>query len=138
MRPRQLAASPLYPKIRFAFTDHHGVGGSDLTAPVLRTDRLRAALAPWLAPFTKTSNNQIPAVDMLLAWWYGFALGAERFEHMTRYSRDPLLPRLLGLPRFPSPTRSGGSFRATRTVSWSPVCPLPRNSSRGCTGTAGQ
>lgn len=28
---------------------------------------LRAALAPWLAPFTKTSNNQIPAVDMLLA-----------------------------------------------------------------------
>lgn len=30
---------------------------------------------------------------------------------MTRYSRDPLLPRLLGLPRFPSPTRSGGSFR---------------------------
>lgn len=67
MRPRQPAASPLYPKIRFAFTDHHGVGGSDLTAPVLRTDRLRAALAPWLAPFTKTSNNQIPAVDMLLA-----------------------------------------------------------------------
>lgn len=40
MRPRQLAASPLYPKIRFAFTDHHGVGGSDLTAPVLRTDRV--------------------------------------------------------------------------------------------------
>jgi len=42
-------------------------------------------------------------VDVLLAWWYGLALGAERFEHLTRYRRDPLLPRLLGLPRFPSP-----------------------------------
>jgi hypothetical protein len=30
-------------------------------------------------------------------------LGAERFAHFTRYRRDPLLPQLLGLPRFPSP-----------------------------------
>lgn len=42
-------------------------------------------------------------MDVLLFWWYGLALGAERFEHFTRYRRDPLLPRLLGLPRFPSP-----------------------------------
>jgi hypothetical protein len=38
-----------------------------------------------------------------LAWFYGLALGAERFAHFTRYRRDPLLPQLLGLPRFPSP-----------------------------------
>lgn len=31
-------------------------------------------------------------MDVLLAWWYGLALGAERFAHMTRYRRDPLLP----------------------------------------------
>lgn len=64
---------------------------------------LRAALGPVLATLAKTSNNQIPVVDVLLAWWYGLALGAERFEPMTRYRRDPLLPRLLGLSRFHSP-----------------------------------
>jgi hypothetical protein len=83
---------------------------------------LRAMLAPWLVPFTKTSNNQIPAVDVLLAWWYGLALGAERFEHLTRYRRDPLLPRLLGLSRFPSPDTlrrffSGFTYRRTTEVS---------------------
>jgi hypothetical protein len=62
---------------------------------------LRGALAPLLLPFAKTSNNQIPTVDVLLAWWYGLALGAERFEHFTRYRRA-LLPRLLGVPRFAS------------------------------------
>jgi hypothetical protein len=83
---------------------------------------VRAALAPLLAPFVKTSNNQIPAVDVLLAWWYGLALGAERFEHFTRYRRDPLLPRLLGLPRFPSPDTlrrffTGFTYRRTTEVS---------------------
>jgi hypothetical protein len=50
-----------------------------------------------------SSNNQISVADVLLVWWYGLALGAERFEHFTRYRRDALLPRLLGLPRFLSP-----------------------------------
>jgi hypothetical protein len=82
---------------------------------------LRAALIPLLEPFAKTSNNQIPAVDVLLAWWYGLALGAERFEHLTRYRRDPLLPRLLGLPRFPPPDDpSGGSPIATPSKSLRP------------------
>mgnify|MGYP003547573850 CR=1 FL=1 len=72
---------------------------------------MRAALLPLLVSFTKTSNNQIAAVDVLLAWWYGLALGAERFEHLTRYRRDPLLPRLLGLPRFPSPDTVQRFFR---------------------------
>lgn len=34
-----------------------------------------------------------------MAWRFGI----ERFEHLTRYRRDPLLPHLLGLTRFPSP-----------------------------------
>lgn len=83
---------------------------------------LHARLAAWLVPFTTTSNNQIPAIDVLLAWWSGPTLGAERFEHMTRYRRDPLLPRLLGLPRFPSPDTlrrcfSGFTYRRTTEVS---------------------
>jgi hypothetical protein len=105
MRPRPAPASPLYPKIRFAFTDHPITvwAGAILLRLYFELLGLRAALVPLLTPFAKTSNNQIPAVDVLLAWWYGLTLGAERFEHFTRYRWDPLLSRLLGLSRFPSP-----------------------------------
>jgi len=105
MRTRPVPASPLYPKIRFAFTDHPITvwAGAILLRLYVELIGLRTALVPLLTPFAKHSNNQISAVDVLLAWWYGLALGAERFEHLTRYRRDPLLPRLLGLPRFPSP-----------------------------------
>ena len=34
-------------------------------------------MAPLLTPFTKRSNNQIPAVEVLLAWFYGLAVGIE-------------------------------------------------------------
>lgn len=124
MRIRQPSASPLYPKIRFAFTDHPITvwAGAILLRLYFELIGLRAALTPVLTPFTKTSNNQIPAVDVLLAWWYGLALGAERFEHLTRYRRDPLLPRLLGLRRFPSPDTlrrffTGFTYRRTTDVS---------------------
>lgn len=124
MRARPAPASPLYPKIRFAFTDHPITvwAGAILLRLYFELIGLRAALVPLLTPFAKTSNNQIPAVDVLLAWWYGLALGAERFEHFTRYRRDPLLPRLLGLPRFPSPDTlrrffSGFTYRRTTEVS---------------------
>ncbi len=105
MRVRPAPGSLLYPQIRFALTDHPITvwAGATLLRLYFELIGLRAALAPLLSAFAKTSNNQIPAVDVLLAWWYGLALGAERFEHLTRYRRDPLLPRLLGLPRFPSP-----------------------------------
>lgn len=105
MRARRPPASPLYPHIRFAFTDHPITvwAGAILLRLYWELIGLRASLRPLLAPFAKTSNNQIPAVDVLLAWWYGLALGAERFEHFTRYRHDPLLPRMLGLSRFPSP-----------------------------------
>ena len=39
----------------------------------------------------------------MLSWFYGLALGAERFEHFTRYRRDRLLGELLGIERFGSP-----------------------------------
>ncbi len=105
MRARSAPASPLYPKLRFAFTDHPITvwAGVILLRLYVEFLDLRTALTSVLTPVAKTSNHQIPVVDVLLAWWYGLALGAERFEHLTRYRRDPLLPRLLGLPRFPSP-----------------------------------
>ena len=105
MRTRQPSASPLYPKLRFAFTDHSITvwAGVILLRLYIEFLNLRTALTSVLTPMAKTSNHQIPVVDVLLAWWYGLALGAERFEHLTRYRGDPLLPRMLGLSRFPSP-----------------------------------
>ena len=123
MRTRPAPASPLYPKLRFAFTDHPITvwAGAVLLRLYFELIGLRAALVPLLVSFTKTSNNQIPAVDVLLAWWYGLVLGAERFEHFTRYRRDPLLPRLLGVPRFSSPDTlrrffQGFTYRRTTEV----------------------
>lgn len=105
MRTRPPLVSPLYPKIRFAFTDHPITvwAGAIFLRLYFELLGLRPALTRVLTPVTKTSNHQIPVVEVLLAWWYGLALGAERFEHLTRYRRDPLLPRLLGLSRFPAP-----------------------------------
>ena len=45
-------------------------------------------------------------------------LGAERFEHFTRYRRDRLLGELLGIERFGSPDTSEAivfAFRLSRT-----------------------
>jgi len=105
MRIRPAPASPLYPKLRFAFTDHPITvwAGVILLRLYVELLGLRTALTSVLTPVAKTSHHQIPVSDVLLAWWYGLALGAERFEHLTRYRRDPLLSRLLGLSRFPSP-----------------------------------
>jgi Transposase DDE domain group 1 len=124
MHARSAPTSPLYPRIRFAFTDHPITvwAGAILLRLYFELMGLRAMLGPLLVPFAKTSNNQIPPVDVLLAWWYGLALGAERFDHLARYRRDPLLPRLLGLPRFPSPDTvrrffQGFTYRRTTEVS---------------------
>jgi len=61
---------------------------------------LRRELGEVLAGFVKWSNHQISSVEVMLGWIYGLALGAERFEHFTRYRRDRLLGELLGVKRF--------------------------------------
>lgn len=68
MRAGPAPASPLYPKIRFTFTDHPITvwAGAILLRLYFKLIGLRAALSPLLTPFAKTSNNQIPAVDVLL------------------------------------------------------------------------
>ncbi len=80
MRARPALASPLYPKLRFAFTDHPITvwAGVILLRLYVELLDLRTALTNVLTPVAKTSNHQIPVVDVLLAWWYGLALGAER------------------------------------------------------------
>ncbi|MGH7230904.1 MAG: hypothetical protein ACREJU_06015 [Nitrospiraceae bacterium] len=101
MRTRRSGASPFYPKIHFAFTDHPITvwAGTILLRLYFELIGLRACLTPVLAPFGKRSNNQIPAVDVLLCWFYGLALGVERFEHFTRSGSTA--PPALGHPAVP-------------------------------------
>lgn len=63
MRGPRPPASPLYPKIRFAFTDHPITvwAGGILLRLYFELIGVRAGVAPLLAPFAKRSNNQIPA-----------------------------------------------------------------------------
>src|SRR6266480_2829931 len=105
MKRGRIERSPLYPKIMFGFTDHPITvwAGVILLRIYFEWVKLREELSVGLVSFTKRSNNQIPAVDVMLGWFYGLALGAERFEHFTRYRRDRLLGELLGIERFSSP-----------------------------------
>ena len=105
MKRRRVERSPLYPKIMFGFTDHPITvwAGVILVRIYFEWIKLREELSVGLVRFTKRSNNQIPAVDVMLGWFYGLSLGAERFEHFTRYRRDRLLGELLGIERFSSP-----------------------------------
>ena len=97
--------SPLYPKILFGFTEHPITvwAGVILLRLYFEWIKLREELNEALMGFTKHSNNQIGSVDVMLSWFYGLALGAQRFEHFTRYRRDRLLGELLGIERFGSP-----------------------------------
>jgi len=103
-KPRR-ERSPLYPKILFGFTSHPITvwAGVILLRLYFEWIGLRKELGGVLAVFVKRSNNRISSVDVMLSWFYGLALGAERFEHFTRYRRDRLLGELLGMERFCSP-----------------------------------
>jgi hypothetical protein len=97
--------SPLYPKILFSFTDHRITvwAGAILLRIYFEWIGLEKELRRCLAEFVKRSNNRIGVVEVMLSWFYGLALGAERFEHFTRYRRDELVGQILGLSRYPSP-----------------------------------
>jgi hypothetical protein len=95
----------LYPKILFGFTEHPITvwAGVILLRVYFEWIKVRQELSEALGSFAKRSNNQISPVEVMLGWFYGLALGAERFEHFTRYRRDRLLGELLGMERFCSP-----------------------------------
>jgi len=97
--------SPLYRKIGFGFTEHPITvwAGIILLRLYFEWIKLREELNEALVRVAKRSNHQISSVEVMLSWFYGLALGAERFEHFTRYRRDRLLGELLGIERFGSP-----------------------------------
>lgn len=105
MKKPKRERSPLYPKILFGFTDHPITvwAGVILLRIYFEWIKLREELNEALVGFAKRSNNQIASVDVMLSWFYGLALGAQRFEHFSRYRCDRLLGELLGMARLGSP-----------------------------------
>src|SRR6185503_12289339 len=105
MKEARRERSPVYPKILFGFTAHPITvwAGVILLRLYFEWIKLREELSKALVGFAKHSNNQISSVEVMLSWFYGLALGAERFEHFSRYRRDRLLGELLGIERFGSP-----------------------------------
>ena len=105
MKEARRERSPVYPKILFGFTAHPITvwAGVILLRLYFEWIKLREELSKALVGFVKHSNNQISSVEVMLSWFYGLALGAERFEHFSRYRRDRLLGELLGIERFGSP-----------------------------------
>src|SRR5258705_2672316 len=89
MNKREEKRSPLYRRIGFGFTAHPITvwAGVILLRLYFEWIKLREELSAALVGFAKRSNNQISSVDVMLSWFYGLALGAERFEHFTRYRR---------------------------------------------------
>src|SRR2546422_5898264 len=112
MKRRRVERSPLYPKIMFGFTDHPITvwAGVILLRIYFEWIKLREELSVGLVRFTKRSNNQIPAVDVMLGWFYGLSLGAERFEHFTRYRRDRLFGGVFGVGGVSLPRTTRGGF----------------------------
>ncbi|HEX7232097.1 MAG TPA: IS1380 family transposase [Candidatus Binatia bacterium] len=105
MAKRKAEGSPLYPRIGFGFTSHPITvwAGVILLRLYFEWIKVREELNKALAGFVKRSNNQIAPAEVMLSWFYGLALGAQRFEHFTRYRHDRLLGELLGMKRFSSP-----------------------------------
>ena len=105
MKRGKVERSPLYPKIWFGFTAHPITvwAGVILLRLYFEWIKLREELNEALVGLAKRSNNQIRSVDVMLSWFYGLALGSQRFEHFTRYRGDRLLGELLGIERFSSP-----------------------------------
>ena len=99
MAKRTVEHSPLYRRIGFGFTAHPITvwAGVILLRLYFEWIKLREELGEALVGLTKHSNHQISSVDVMMSWFYGLALGAERFEHFSRYRRDRLLGELWGL-----------------------------------------
>ena len=99
-------------EIEYTVKPVSGWGG--LVAVVRYCDRLglRALLAQAL-PDGRTSPNQIPAVEIVLAFFAAVLTGGTRFAHLERLRADAIVRAILGVVRMPSAmtvTRYLGGF----------------------------
>lgn len=97
-----------------AFTDQPitGWGGLAVVARFLEVVGVRGVLAKAL-PDGRTSPNQVPVVDMVMALLVTILMGGRRFSHVERFRSDAVLPKMFDLSRTASAmtiTRYFGGF----------------------------
>mgnify|MGYP001489408910 CR=1 FL=1 len=97
-----------------AFTDQPitGWGGLAVVARFFEVIGIREVLAKAL-PDGRTSPNQVPVVDMVMALLVTILMGGRRFSHVERFRSDPVLPKMFDLSRTASAmtiTRYFGAF----------------------------
>ena len=101
-------------RLHVTYTDKPVSGWGGLVAVIRYCDRL--GLRPLLAralPDGRTSPNQIPVSDIVLAFLTSVLTGARRFAHVERLRADEVVRAILGLRRMPSAmtvTRYFGGF----------------------------
>jgi hypothetical protein len=101
-------------RLQIEYTAKPVSGWGGLVALVRYWDRLglRALLQQTL-PDGRTSPNQIPAVEIILAFFAAVLTGAKRFAHVERLRADVVVRAILGVARMPSAmtlTRYLGGF----------------------------
>ncbi len=101
-------------RLRVEYTDKpvSGWGGLVAVARYFERRGLRELLRRAL-PDGRTSPNQIPVVDMVLAFLIAVLTGARRFAHVERLRSDEVVKAILGVVRMPSAmtlTRYLGGF----------------------------
>ena len=98
--------------LRYTGKPVSGWGGLVAVMRYLERRGVRRVLEGAL-PDGRTSPNQIPVVDLVLAFLAGVLTGSRRFAHVERLRSDEVVRTILGLARMPSAmtlTRYFGGF----------------------------
>ncbi len=99
-------------ELRYTGKPVSGWGGLVVVMRYLERRGVRGVLESAL-PDGRTSPNQIPVVDMVLAFFAAVLSGSRRFAHIERLRSDEVVRTMLGLARMPSAmtlTRYFGGF----------------------------
>jgi hypothetical protein len=101
-------------RLQIAYTAKPVSGWGGLVALMRYCERVGVrALLQQALPDGRTSPNQIPAVEIILAFFAAVLTGATRFAHVERLRGDAVVRAILGLARMPSAmtlTRYLGGF----------------------------
>src|ERR1700757_650397 len=88
-------------ELRYTGKPVSGWGGLVAVMRYLERRGVRRVLEGAL-PDGRTSPNQIPVVDLVLAFFAGVLTGSRRFAHVERLRSDEVVRTILGLRRMPS------------------------------------
>ena len=113
-------------RLQIAYTAKPVSGWGGLVALARYFDHLGLrALLEQALPDGRTSPNQIPAVEIVLAFFAAVLTGATRFAHVERLRADAVVRTILGVPRLPSAmtvTRYLGGFVRSQVEHLAAVC----------------